>query len=104
MLCGTGEAEISCCGRKLRPAAAKPEDSGHKIFAEETEGDYYVTLNHEMEKQHFISFVAWVTYDRVLLIKLYPEQSAEVRFPKSRGGRLYFYCNRHGLFEASIKA
>ena len=68
---------------------------------EEVENDYYVEINHEMTKDHFISFVAYVTYDRVLLIKLYPEQSPTVRFPRLCGkferGKFYMYCNQHGL-------
>lgn len=94
----TGQAEISCCGRKLEPLIAKPEDDNHSIRVDEIENDYYITIPHEMKKSHYISFVAYVMYDRVLLIKLYPEQNAEVRFPKMRGGKLYFYCSQHGLW------
>ncbi|WP_434796481.1 helix-turn-helix domain-containing protein [Terrisporobacter vanillatitrophus] len=97
----TGEGEISCCGRKLKFEASKTIDNDHEITVEEIENDYYITINHEMTKEHYISFVAYVTYDRVLLIKLYPEQSPTVRFPKLCGklerGKLYIYCNKHGL-------
>lgn len=96
---GTGEAEISCCGRKLMPLIAKPEDEAHQISIEEIEEDCYITIPHEMNKVHYISFVAHVASDRVLLVKLYPEQAAELRFPKMYGGKLYFYCSRHGLWE-----
>jgi len=95
----TGNGEISCCGRKLAPLSASMEDESHSMLVEEIEDDYYVTLNHEMSKAHYISFVAYVAYDRVLLIKLYPEQNAEVRFPQMRGGKMYVYCNEHGLWE-----
>lgn len=97
----TGEGEISCCSRKLKPEVSKTIDNDHKITVEEIENDYYITINHEMSKEHYISFVAYVTYDRVLLIKLYPEQSPTVRFPKLCGklerGKFYIYCNKHGL-------
>ncbi|KDR96458.1 Desulfoferrodoxin [Peptoclostridium litorale DSM 5388] len=94
----TGQAEISCCGRRLEPLAARPEDGEHNMKIDEIENDYYITIPHEMSKSHYISFVAYVMYDRVLLVKLYPEQNAEVRFPKMRGGKLYFYCSQHGLW------
>lgn len=94
----TGKAEISCCGRKLEPLIAKPEDDVHKIKIDEIEEDYYITIQHEMSKSHYISFVAYIVYDRVLFVKLYPEQSAELRFPKMYGGKLYFYCSQHGLW------
>ncbi|MCT4619107.1 MAG: helix-turn-helix domain-containing protein [Marinisporobacter sp.] len=94
----TGQAEISCCGRKLEPLIAKPEDDTHNIRIDEIEEDYYITIPHEMSKSHYISFVAYVKYDRVLIVKLYPEQDAAVRFPKMYGGKLYFYCSQHGLW------
>ncbi len=93
----TGENEISCCGRKQAPLTTQQEDSGHSIHVEEIEEDYYITLQHEMSKQHYITFMAYVAYDRVLFIKLYPEQDAQARFPKMRGGVLYVCCSKHGL-------
>ncbi len=99
ILCCTGENEVSCCGRKLSPLIAHQEDLQHQIHVAEIESDYYITLQHEMSKQHYITFVSYVSYDRVLLIKLYPEQSAEIRFPKMYGGDLYVCCNKHGLIK-----
>ena len=49
---------------------------------EEIEDDYFLTFEHEMTKEHHLSFVAYVMYDRVTLIRLYPEQDACVRLPK----------------------
>ncbi len=95
----TGGSEISCCGRKLSPLMTQCEESPHEISVNEIEGDFYLTIQHEMTKQHYISFVAYASYDRVLFIKLYPEQAAEVRFPKGNGGEIYFYCNKHGLYK-----
>lgn len=59
-------------------------------------------MSHDMTKTHYISFVAYVEYDRVLFIKLYPEQNAEVRFPRTHDGKLYAYCNEHGLWEQAV--
>jgi desulfoferrodoxin (superoxide reductase-like protein)/DNA-binding XRE family transcriptional regulator len=98
IITATGGAEISCCGRKLEALTAKTEDEEHKLVAHEVEGDYYITVEHEMRKNHYISFIAYASYDRVLIVKLYPEQNAEVRFPKMYGGRLYAYCSQHGLW------
>ena len=95
----TGEAELSCCGRKLTALEVQKADEGHEAEIEEVEDDYYITINHEMTKSHFISFVAYVRYDRVLIVKLYPEQNAEVRFPKMRTGNIYAYCTQHGLIK-----
>ncbi len=102
VLFATGEGEISCCGRRLEALKPQNMDDSHKAAVEEIENDYYITLAHPMGKEHYITFAAYVCYDRVLLVKLYPEQSAEVRFPKMRRGQLYLCCSREGLFQQSI--
>ncbi|PHV71791.1 XRE family transcriptional regulator [Sporanaerobium hydrogeniformans] len=98
VMTATGEADISCCGRKLEALKAQKQDKKHTMLLEEIEDDYYITFSHEMRKEHFISFVAYVRYDRVLLVKLYPEQNAEVRIPQMRGGQFYAYCTCDGLW------
>lgn len=98
IISSTGEGEISCCGRRLKPLIAKPEDDAHRMKIDEIEGDYYITIPHEMSKSHYISFAAHVACDRILLVKLYPEQGAELRFQKMYGGRFYLYCSQHGLW------
>jgi len=94
----TGEAEISCCGRKLEPLIPQPADEAHRLNLETIENDLYVTCSHEMTKDHSLSFIACVTYDRVLFVKLYPEQEVQVRLPRMGRGTLYVCCGKHGLY------
>ena len=109
----SGEAVISCCGIALPPLEA--EDLGktdtdesvemakfHEICVEKVEDENFVTVNHPMEKGHFISFIAYVTGDRMNLVKLYPEGNAETRFQLRGGGFIYIYCNKHGLMRQRI--
>lgn len=98
VITATGGGEISCCGRKLAVLTAKPADESHRLNVQEIENDYYVTFSHDMSKDHHVSFVAYVTWDRVLLIKLYPEQNPEVRFPRMQKGKIYFHCSNDGLW------
>ena len=102
ILTGLGNAEITCCGRTLSPLKAEAPDEAHTLNIEKIEDDYYITFPHPMTKEHYISFVAYVRFDRVLTVKLYPEQGRELRFPQMRGGKMYYYCNTHGLFELKI--
>ena len=51
VISSTGMAEISCCGRKLNALKARPADLSHSVSAKAVEGDYYITLEHDMEKQ-----------------------------------------------------
>ena len=92
-----GEVVVSCCGVALPPLEAEAPDQDHHLSVEEVEDEHYVTLAHPMTKTHYISFLAYVTSDRVQLVKLYPEGSDACRFPLRQGGYLYWYCNRHGL-------
>ena len=96
---GIGDCEIVCCGRKLSPLQPKKADEAHKLNIENIEDEYYITFSHPMTKEHYISFMSYVRFDRVLTLKLYPEQGGELRFPQMRGGKMYYYCNTHGLFE-----
>ncbi|UOE93900.1 helix-turn-helix domain-containing protein [Alkalihalobacillus sp. LMS39] len=97
------QADIACCGRKLTSLTAKKEDPIHKIHVEEIEQDYFISIQHEMSKSHFLAFAAYVTCDKMLFIPFYPEQNAEFRVPKFSSGRLYVYCNQHGLWMKEIK-
>ena len=97
-----GEGAFSCCGVQLPPLEREEDDAEHVILTERMEDDFFVSLSHPMEKTHYISFFAYVSADRVQLVKLYPEQNAEARFPIRGRGMLYAYCNHHGLFGKRI--
>ncbi len=97
ILVSTGSASIFCCGRKLERLEISAEEAP-EIKREEIDMDYYITVNHEMTKEHYISFAAYVKSDRIYLNRLYPEQSPSFRIPLTRGGKLYVYCVNHGLF------
>lgn len=97
ILTSTGEGEIACCGRKLEALKPQKADKEHQITIEMVDGENYVTLDHEMTKEHYISFIACVSYNRMMMYKLYPEQEAEARFPRIPGGKWYAYCSRDGL-------
>ena len=98
----TGEAVVSCCGIVLPALEAEPEDDAHRLRVERVEDEYYVTIAHEMSKAHHISFILAARDNGCEIVKLYPEGSAEARFKLGRTKRLYCYCNRHGLYRASV--
>ncbi|MBR3620988.1 MAG: helix-turn-helix domain-containing protein [Clostridia bacterium] len=94
----SGGAVVSCCGITLPPLETENADDGHIINKEISEDEYYITVNHPMTKEHYISFIAAVSDDGVQFVKLYPESNAEARFRINRTEKFYAYCNRHGLF------
>ncbi|MDD3347173.1 helix-turn-helix domain-containing protein [Oscillibacter sp.] len=98
----TGEGAFSCCGVSLPPLEAEEPDEAHAIHAEVVENEWYVTVDHPMEKSHSVTFLAFVTSDRAQIVRLYPEQDAQTRFFIRGQGYLYAYCNRHGLFRVRM--
>lgn len=98
----TGNAVVSCCGITLPALEAEEADGDHALLIRPVEDEHYVTLAHPMTKQHYISFIAFVTSDRLRLVKLYPEGEAGTRLHLRGMGTLYWYCNRHGLFKRKV--
>ncbi|MFV0516016.1 MAG: helix-turn-helix domain-containing protein [Aminipila sp.] len=93
----TGNAEISCCGRKLDEQIPKKADEQQKMIIEQVENDWYITSNHEMSKKCYISFVAFATGDRIQVIKQYPEWDLQIRIPNRGHGMLIWHSTKSGL-------
>ena len=98
----TGNAVISCCGITLPALEAEEADDDHMLTIEKVEDEHFITVHHPMTKAHFISFAAFVTSDRIQMVKFYPEGNAETRLQMRGRGYLYYYCNRHGLFRMKV--
>lgn len=97
-----GEALICCHGIQLLPAQPEEADEEHKVSVQRVEDEYFVSIEHEMTKSHYISFIAAVSSDRCQLVKLYPEGEAQARFRINGVRKLFFYCNREGLFSVDV--
>ena len=98
----TGSAMISCCGVTLPPLEAEPADDEHQINCEKIDDELFLSMQHPMTKEHYISFVVYCTGERFESVKLYPESNIEVCFFSRGHGILYWYCNHHGLFKKRI--
>ena len=98
----TGDTVVSCCGITLPPLEAEEPDESHQIIIETVEDEKFITIHHDMTKEHYISFMACVTADKLDFKKLYPEGNAETRFNPRGHGYIYFYCNKHGLMKIKI--
>jgi len=97
-----GEASINCHGVSLCPLQKEEADEEHSLEVSKVEDEYYVTMQHPMGKEHYISFVAAVSSDRIQLQKFYPEGNVECRFKMNGVKELVFYCNQNGLFVQKV--
>ncbi|MBR4868139.1 MAG: helix-turn-helix domain-containing protein [Clostridia bacterium] len=97
-----GDAVIACCGVTLPPLEAEEADEKHSLTVESVEDEQFITVHHSMTKEHYISFIAYLTADRVQFVKLYPEGNPETRLQLRGRGSLYYFCNQHGLFRKKV--
>ena len=97
-----GNAVVSCCGITLPALEAEEADDDHMVTIAVVEDEHFITVRHPMTKAHYISFVAYVTSDRLQMVKLYPEGNAQTRLQLRGMGYLYYCCNQHGLFRKKI--
>ncbi len=98
----TGNASVSCCGRTLEAMTAKKAEPEEKLHVEVIENDWFLTSDHPMEKDNYISFVAFATGDKLYLYKQYPEWDLQLRIPKRGHGTLLWYSTTKGLFYAYL--
>ena len=92
----TGEAEISCCGRRLAALAPRKAEADEQLKVEAVEDEWFVSSDRPMEKEDYIPFVALATGERIELVKQYPEWNLQLRLPRRGAGRL-MWCARGEL-------
>jgi len=100
---------VRCCGKEMELLVANSEDAAvekHVPVYEKVEDEIVVKVGeveHPMEKEHYIQWIAQVSDNQTTRIRLYPEQSTEVRFKYIPKSVLYAYCNKHGLWKKDVE-
>ena len=62
-----------------------------------------VTVNHVMEEDHFIEWIAMSSNNKIIKKFLLPNEKASVIFPYVKGSKIYSFCNKHGLWAKDIE-
>lgn len=96
------ETGVSCCGKKLKALTPEKAEETNRLSVEIIENEYFISSEHDMTREHYISFIAFLTGDTLILRKQYPEWNLQTRFPFFSHGRLIWYCTQHGLFYQDI--
>ncbi len=97
---------IKCCDEQMKvikPNSVDAVAEKHVPTYERVEDEIFVRVNHVMEKEHYIEWIAMVTDTKEEFVTVYPEQNAECRFKYVPGAKLYAYCNKHGLWVEDVK-
>ncbi|MCH4889459.1 helix-turn-helix domain-containing protein [Acidaminobacter sp. JC074] len=100
---GLNDAEIYCCGRKLDRLVDRALNEEHKLEVSVIEDDYFIEMNHPMNKDHYINFIAYLVDGGITILKLYPEQDVSIRIPRYYKMDVYIHCNKDGLFRCHLK-
>lgn len=103
VITATSEANISCCGKKIEPLFPRKANDSEKLSIEEIGGELYISSDHTMTKEHYISFVAYINDSTAIICKQYPEWDLQLRLPLYRSGRLVWYCTQCGLLYQDIR-
>lgn len=103
--CTCENCGIKCCEEEMETLIPNSVDAAiekHVPTYEKVEDEIFVKVNHVMEKEHYIEWVALVKDNKEYVINLYPEQNAECRFKYIPGSTIYAYCNKHGLWKKDV--
>ena len=102
IITATSDAAVTCCGSRLTAIEPRKAEDNEKLKTEIIDGEILITSDHEMTKEHYISFVAYQSENTFMMFKQYPEWAMQARLPLFRSGRLVWYCNDCGLLWQKI--
>lgn len=89
---------IVCCGRKLENLEEMKSSGSEDLKIERIDGtELYVSSDHPMTKDNYISFISYLTSDALLLKKLYPEWGISLRLPWLGHGKILWYSEKEGF-------
>ena len=103
IIAAASEAAVSCCGGKCAALTPRKAEAAEMLHMDEIDGEWFITAEHPMTKEHYISFAAYLSDSTAMIFKQYPEWNFQVTLPLFRSGRLVWYCNQCGLLYQDIR-
>ena len=104
--CTCKDCGIKCCGEEMKELVPNTSDGAkekhvptYQIYG----GKIMAKVNHVMEEDHYIEWIACVYENRERIKYLTPGEEAEVTFKHKPGATLYSYCNKHGLWKCDVE-
>ena len=97
---------LQCCSEEMEELIPNSVDASfekHVPTYEIVDGIVKAKVNHVMEEEHYIEWLAYVTEDSHDLRYFEPYMLAEAEFKYVPNSKLYAYCNKHGLWESEVK-
>ena len=104
--CNCPGCGIRCCDKEmsiLKPNTVDAAAEKHVPTYEVVENSIIVKVNHVMEEDHYIEWIAMASDDKVGKKFLKPGETPTVSFPYIPGSKIYAYCNKHSIWSADVK-
>lgn len=104
--CTCKNCGVKCCGEEMKAVkensvecAVEKHKPEYKVI-----GNYIeVRVNHVMEPDHLINFVA-ISANKLTAKKFFESGEEPVAiFPYVKGSKIYAYCNKHGLWSTVVE-
>lgn len=98
---------MTCCGQKMENLTANTVDASvekHTPVVEVKGNEVVVkvgSVEHPMTEEHYIMWVAIMTENETVRVRLNPSDKPEVTLPYKKG-TVYAYCNLHGLWATEV--
>lgn len=103
--CTCENCGIKCCGeemQKLEPNTVDATAEKHIPQYEIADNEIVVRVNHVMEEDHYIEWIAMFADHKIGKKFLLPNEKAILTFPYVEGSTIYAYCNKHGLWSNKV--
>ncbi len=104
--CTCDNCGIKCCGEQMvemKPNTEEASAEKHLPQIEVFDNYIVVSVNHVMEDDHYIEWIA-LSSDKVLGKKFFkPGEQAKAIFPYVKGSAIYAFCNKHGVWKSDVK-
>ena len=104
--CTSDNCSIKCCGEEMIELAPNSVDASfekHVPNYEAIDNHIIVKVNHVMEEDHFIEWIAMLANNKIIKKFLLPGEEACVIFPYVKGSKIYSFCNKHGLWSKEVE-
>ena len=104
--CHCENCGIQCCKEAMKtlvPNSADAAAEKHLPTYEINDGKIFVTVNHVMEEDHYIEWIAFATNNKMVFKYLKPGKEATAHCKYKEGMAVYSYCNKHGLWKIDVK-
>ena len=104
--CLCKDCSFTCCGEPMQDVSENFKDFSfekHVPTYKIKEDKIVVSVNHVMEPEHFIEWIAIKNEEEKHIKYLKPNTQAVVEFDLIENAVLYAYCNIHGLWSAKVE-